>query len=222
MDHHTPHKPPALDGRLAVHFWPDTAPVWADGVCVIAVRTENGQQRVRPRQQIRHAVRAVLAELLDIAPAAIHLPDAEGAVPRIVFDDAGAAAARRIAPDDAIAYSISHETGLTVAAINLRGAIGIDVLQVRDIADWQPVARDYLGPDVARGLAAVAPPQRASALARAWTAREAALKCLGLALQEWTPAALPCQTAEIMLPQGYAGSFSIPTTGMRRSVQPIE
>src|SRR5471030_766560 len=133
MDHHTPHKPPALDGRLAVHFWPDTAPVWADGVCVIAVRTENGQQRVRPRQQIRHAVRAVLAELLDIAPAAIHLPDAEGAVPRI-------------APDDAIAYSISHETGLTVAAINLRGAIGIDVLQVRDIADWQPVARDYLGP----------------------------------------------------------------------------
>src|SRR5476649_1584705 len=184
MDHHTPHKPPALDGRLAVHFWPDTAPVWADGVCVIAVRTENGQQRVRPRQQIRHAVRAVLAELLDIAPAAIHLPDAEGAVPRIVFDDAGAAAARRIAPDDAIGYSISHETGLTVAAI--------------------------------------APPQRASALARAWTAREAALKCLGLALQEWTPAALPCQTAEIMLPQGYAGSFSIPTTGMRRSVQLIE
>ena len=209
MDHDTPHKPPAQGGRLPVHFWPDTAPLWIDGVCVIAVRTERGQQRERPRQQIRLAVRAVLAERLGIAPAAIHLPDAAGRAPRIVFDDAGAKAAERIAPADDIGYSISHESGLSVAAINLYGAIGIDLLQVQEIADWQTVARDYLGPEIAQILAALAPSERASALANAWTAREAAFKCLGLALQEWTPAALPCQTAELMLPQGYAGSFSI-------------
>lgn len=210
MDDNTPQQQPAPGSQLPVHFWPDTAPTWTDGICVIAVRTEDGQQRELPRRQIRQAVRSVLAKLLDIAPAAILLPDAAGSVPRIVFDDAATAAASHLAPANHIGYSISHESGLSLAAINLHGAIGIDILQARDMADWQVVARDYLGPDMAHALAALPPTQRASAFARAWTAREAALKCLGLALQEWTPAALSCQIFELILPDGYAGSMALP------------
>lgn len=210
MDDTTPHKPPAQGGRLPVHFWPDTPPTWTDGLCVVAVRTAHCQQRDRPRQQIRHAVRAVLAQRLDIAPDAIHLADAAGSAPRIVFDHAAIEAAKHTATIADIGYSISHESGLSLAVINLHGAIGIDILQVQEIADWQTVARDYLGPDTAQTLAALPPAQRPFALAHAWTAREAALKCLGLALQEWTPADLPCQVSELILPAGYAGSVSVP------------
>lgn len=209
MDDNTPYEPSAQGGRLPVHVWPVAPPTWTDGVCVIAVRTEAGPQRERPRQQIRQAVRAVLAELLNIASDTITLPDAAGSAPRIVFDQARSEATSGVAPARDIGYSISHESGLSVAAINLHGAIGIDVLRVQDIADWQAVARDYLGPDVARTLAALDPTQRATALARAWTAREAALKCLGFALQEWTPAPLRCQISELILPVGYAGSMAI-------------
>jgi len=211
MDDTTQHKPPLQGGRLPVHFWPDTPPIWTDGVCVIAVRTEHSQQRDRPRQQIRHAVRATLASLLDIARDAIHLPDAAGSTPRVVFDRSVIEMAKPIATVENIGYSISHESGLSVAAINLRGAIGIDVMQVQDIADWQAVADDYLGPDVARTLAALAPAQRANAFASAWTAREAYFKCLGVALQEWESNPTSGRKLELVLPDGYFGCIAMPS-----------
>lgn len=223
---------PPLDDRVLVYLWPDAAPeliAGAHDIFVIAVRTSEGQQRERARQQIREAVRAVLSRRLDIDPACIALPAAQGHAPRIVLDhraaraginaavardvghagDAGDARHAAVTPLD-IGISISHESGLSLAAINLRGAIGVDLMRVQDIADWEIVARDYLGPDAARVLNSIPATRRASAFATAWTAREASLKCLGLPLQEWTPLGLPCRQQELLIPDGYAGSIAIP------------
>ncbi|WP_295990821.1 4'-phosphopantetheinyl transferase superfamily protein [Rugamonas sp.] len=216
--------PPAPDTapgeRLPVYLWPDAAPDAGGGahdIFVLAVRTDEGRQRERARLQIREAVRVALSRVLDIDPAAIALPAAQGRAPRVVLNPAPARAginatetAAATAAPSGIGISISHESGLSLAAVNLRGAIGVDLMRVHEVADWEVVARDYLGPDAARTLAAIPAGQRAKAFAAAWTAREAGLKCLGLALQEWQPAPLPCRQLELLLPDGYAGSVAIP------------
>src|SRR5471032_884382 len=182
-----PPEPQPEPARLPVPLWPGAPPSFSDGLCVIAVRTDDGQQRARARQQIRLALRDALAGLLDIPADTIALSSTPGRAPHIIVAGSDAGGARDIG------CSISHESGLSLAAINLRGAVGVDLMRVRGIADWEVVARDYLGAEVARTLAETAPGQRAAAFARAWTAREAGLKYLGLELREWTPAPLPCR-----------------------------
>jgi 4'-phosphopantetheinyl transferase len=193
--------------RLPVHFWLGALPLRGDTICaapdvfIIAVRTDAGQQRARARLQIREAIRATLSQLLDIDADAITLPAAHGSAPQIML--------ARSDPYP-IGLSISHESALSLAAINLRGAIGVDLMQVQELdAGWEAVAGDYLGPATAQALATTAVGQRASAFASAWTAREASLKCLGMALQECTPLALPCQSWPLALPAGYAGSVAL-------------
>jgi hypothetical protein len=50
---------------------------------------------------------------------------------------------------------------------------------------YSAVARDYLGPEAARKLAARSEGERDAAFAHAWSEHEARLKCLGLQLAEW-------------------------------------
>ena len=168
---------PALP-TIAIHPWPapDGLPQPVDGIVVLAVQTAAEATRDQIRLQVRTAVCEVLAALLSVPLADISLPRADGAAPRIVLRDGRTHAAR---------YSISHETGLSLAAINLHGSIGVDLMRVHDITDWEIVARDYLGGAVATQLAATATALRARAFAQAWTAREASLKCAGLGLHEW-------------------------------------
>lgn len=189
-----------------VQPWPGPLPALADGRCVIALATA-GRTRPQARQLARQAITDVLARLLAIAPARIGLPATPGQPQRVVLDDAAPAGAPLPAP----CCSISHATGWTHVAISLAGPVGIDVMAPLEIDDWAALARDYLGPDVARELAACAPAARARALAQAWTAREAGLKCMGIALEEWWRLpALGCRTAPLSLPSGLVGTLAWP------------
>ncbi|MEG1054333.1 MAG: 4'-phosphopantetheinyl transferase superfamily protein, partial [Janthinobacterium sp.] len=87
-------------------------------------------------------------------------------------------------------------------------AVGIDVMRVQAIADWFMLARDYLGPQVADALAACPADQRPLALAQAWTAREAALKCAGLPLAEWNGAAPACRLQALRLAAPYVATLA--------------
>jgi 4'-phosphopantetheinyl transferase len=162
-------------------------PILKDGVFVIGVGTS--PQRARARAQIREALQQALAAVLRLAPEAVGIASTAGQPPRIVL--AGDACV--------IGCSFAHENSYALAAINLHGAVGVDLMRVQDITDWQTVARDYLGPAACAALLDTAAADRPRVLAQAWTRREAALKYSGQQLGEWradiggssTPLAIP-------------------------------
>lgn len=149
-----------------------------DGVLVIGIA--GALPRAEARQRIRLAIREAAAQWLGTDIDDVSVDSQPGQAPRLLL--AGRAAW----------LSISHDDGISLAAIHLHGPVGVDVMRVVDIPDWYEVARDYLGPQVAAQLRACPDEQRALALAQAWTAREAALKCAGRELAEWDGAALDC------------------------------
>lgn len=188
---------------LAVHPWPGALPAAHDGLIVIGIAAPPGERREVARERVRLAVRQAAAQLSAVVPEQIELASAPGQAPRLRLTRTGVTSMAGL--------SISHEEGLSLAAIHLHGPVGIDLMRVQDVPDWQAVARDYLGEAMAGALARLAPPQRAIAFARAWTAREAGLKCEGLPLAEWT--ALPCAARwrhlELALPAGLCGSLVV-------------
>jgi 4'-phosphopantetheinyl transferase len=162
------------------------------------------------RRAIRLAILAELGILTGLPPERIVLHAEPGLAPYALLDTP---AGRRTAW-----LAISHDGELSVAAISPHGAVGIDVTRIAEIPDWEPVARDYLGPAVAASLALLPAPARAAAFARAWSEREARLKCLGWPLEEWDPASEPtlqaCRCAALdfstALPEGYVGALALP------------
>ena len=116
---------------------------------------------------------------------------------RELLGDCGNAAALRSMPGQAvclpapfahIGLSISHEPGLSVAAINLVGPVGIDLMCLHaPLPDMEALAMDYLGRSVCDAIQQRPAAERPDVFARAWTAHEACLKCLHLPLVEWTP-----------------------------------
>ena len=169
--------------------------LWSgDGVLVIGIAAV--LPRLEARQRIRAAVREALAQWLQLGIETISMLSTPGVPPRLLL--AGRAAG----------LSFSHDEGLSLAAVHLHGAVGIDVMRVQDIADWFNLARDYLGPQVVEELAASPADQRPLALAQAWTAREAALKCAGLPLAEWNGAAPACRLKTLALPAPYVATLA--------------
>ncbi|WP_056435988.1 4'-phosphopantetheinyl transferase superfamily protein [Massilia sp. Root335] len=190
---------------LPVRWWADggfgEAPAGTGPVHVVGVRSQ--PDRATARRTIRAAVLAALAQAGALPPDRIRLCGVPGEAPYALLGDG-----RRVA------LSISHDGDLSVAAVRLGGgAVGIDLMRVTDVPDWQAVARDYLGPACAAALARMPAPARAAAFARAWSAREARLKCLGLALAEWRAdddaRLAACACWPLAVPDGYVGSLAL-------------
>lgn len=193
---------------VPVHVWPDGVD-WAladlrskRALTVIRITAPDTAIRPAARAHIRVAVCDTLGSLLERPAASIPLHSQPGR--SLVLD----------LPDTHIGLSLSHAEGLSVAALHVGGPVGVDVMRVLPDAlpDWLVVARDYLGPQTVDQLAAVAPAQRAWAFAQAWTRWEASLKCLGLALTEWTPALAQClascRITPLELPAPYCGALA--------------
>ena len=173
----------------------DFTVLWStDGVLVIGIAAV--LPRAEARLRIRAAVREAAARWLTLDIGTISVESKPGAPPRLLLAERAAC------------LSFSHDEGISLAAIHLHGAVGIDVMRVQDIADWQQVARDYLGPEVAQELAACPAAQRPLRLAQAWTAREAALKCAGLPLAEWNGTAPACRLHALPLPAPYVATLA--------------
>lgn len=158
--------------KLAVHAWPGPAPTIADGVFVIGLPT--GEQREEARQQLRQAVAEALGAVLDVPPREIEIEASPGAAPVVLLPDG-----------QRLHCSFAHDGGMSLAAVCFNGPVGVDLMLSEEVAGWEAVARDYLGPEVTARIAATARAERAAVFARAWTAREAHLKWLGVGLDEW-------------------------------------
>lgn len=152
--------------------------------------------RAEARLRLRAAVREAAAQWLKRDIDCITVESMPGQAPRLLL--AGPAAS----------LSFSHDEGISLAAIGLHGPVGIDVMRVQDIPDWFDLARDYLGPQAADALAACPAGRRPLALAQAWTAREAMLKCAGLPLAEWDGAAPARRLQALALPAAYVATLA--------------
>ena len=174
-----------------------------DGVLVIGIAAV--LLRAEARLRIRLAVRKAVAQWLAVDMESISVESQPGHAPRVLL------------PGRTAFLSISHDDGISLAAIHLHGPVGIDVMRVIAIPGWHEVARDYLGPQVAAQLRACPDDQRPLALAQAWTAREAALKCAGRELAEWDGVALGCDLQTLEMPQNYVAMLATSRGQTRRA-----
>ncbi len=217
-----------MEALVRVYPWPHSA---ADalaalrseaGCVVISVATPNTENRTPARWAIRLALQELLARFWQRPVASIGFTTATGQ-PLALHS-----------PAVAVGLSISHAPGCSVAAVHLRRAIGVDVMQVaaaldasqQPLPDWEALARDYLGPVAHAMLLRSAPAQRGRALAQAWCHREAQLKCQGLGLEEWSTAqarALPQCAVNALdwsesMPGLYCGALAVGAAILRNEV----
>ena len=169
------------------------------GLQVIGLLHEPAETRVGARGRIRLALRELVASTLQIDVARVAIESLPGHAPVLLVDGAPVPAG----------ISLAHDGWISVAAYHAQGAVGIDVMQVQVTSDWYDVARDYLGPAALALLAATSDELRATAFARAWTAREASLKCWGRGLIEWSEPSDRCRLATISVAQGYVATVAV-------------
>lgn len=158
---------------LQVFEWPQPAAL-QHGLLLVSCRRPTGTSREHARAGIREAIVDALVQILEIPAQCIVITSHPGRAPQLAV------------PGFAYAgLSISHEHDRSVAAVNLFGNVGVDLMLIQDIPDWLAVAQDYLGPQAVASLNASAAQQRARRFAMLWCEREAQLKYQGQALREW-------------------------------------
>lgn len=191
---------------LTVLAWPAHDALRAmqhtDRVFVISIETVPTNDRTAAR----HAIRTAICEALDVVTGCDASQRDVASVPGQPVHLAGSP----------IGLSISHEVGMSVAAIHLHGAVGIDIVRRDAIsevaADWPILARDYLGPAAAARIGASDLTQRLAVFADEWTAQEARLKCRGFGLIEWDAARESIAAFNLhplTLPQPWIGTLAI-------------
>ncbi|HXE40807.1 MAG TPA: 4'-phosphopantetheinyl transferase superfamily protein [Azonexus sp.] len=174
----------------------------ADGLLVIAVRTPDTPHRDAARHLVRQTLGKTLGEMLAVDEHSLSLLSQPGQGIRLA------------PPWQDIGISVSHEPGLSLAAIHRAGPVGIDLLRLGPpLPDLDRLARDYLGPFTVAALAALPATQRQPAFAGAWCRLEAGLKCLGTPLGEWTPEIgqqlAGCTYTDIAMPAGWVAAVAI-------------
>jgi 4'-phosphopantetheinyl transferase len=193
---------------LVVQHWPacGAAVTPQQDLLVLALETPLTPNRGRARQLVRAALAEVLGAHLGCGAGGIRFVSVAGQALRLDRNRGN------------IGLSVSHEPGFSLAAIHFGGPVGVDLLQVPREAQWQDevplLARDYLGPDVARELAVLPVDERMACFARHWTALEASLKLSGLGLEEWSASRqrsrAVCHCMPLQLPAGFVGSLAVP------------
>jgi 4'-phosphopantetheinyl transferase len=236
---------------LTVYSWPEQsaaalAALAEHALVVVSIASPATASRDWVRQQLRLAVRDLLSCAYACTSEQLVLERQPGQVP-----------GRELSiPGHQIALSISHESGLSIAAIRTRQRnaaleqaeqqsneaevgtednaennteasskneyahgtdlvweIGVDLLKLAHIPDWQAVATLYLGPEVSAAIAAAEPTQQMTCFALHWAQLEARCKCQGLGLSEWSESS-NADTAtyryqQLDLPTGYIGALAI-------------
>jgi 4'-phosphopantetheinyl transferase len=196
-----------MTGRpITVLAWPAIAALRtlqrAETVFVIRIETASTNDRTMARRQIRTALGEALGVLIGHDASRFNLDTVPGQPLQLVGSPIG--------------VSLSHEAGLSVAAIHLRGTVGIDIVRRDAIAqaeaDWPMLARDYLGPAASQRIGQADPAQRLQVFATEWTAQEARLKCHGLGLVEWDAARESIAEFELhplVLPLQWLGTLAV-------------
>ena len=159
--------------------------------------------RTLARQHARAALRALLARELGCASETILLSDVRGRPPRAQGHEQ-------------IGLSISHDQGLSLLALCVGGAVGVDLVLIDhaiDQREWLRAATLFLPSQEAAALDRPAAPEHSAvAFFHAWARHEARLKCLGQPLLEWSLALQArlagLRTAAVVLPGPAAETYA--------------
>ncbi len=120
----------------------------------------------------RGALRSLLAGRLGVSPSEI----------RFRYGSAGKPSLADLASGGELHFNVTHAGSLALIAITRAGEIGIDVEPVRDLPDWEGVARLVFDAGQVAQLKSRSEPMRMQAFFRAWTRKEAVAKARGTGL----------------------------------------
>ena len=188
---------------MVIYSWPESAasiPI-NQSLLVIGVVTPPTILRAQARKRVRIALKQVLAAKLACPVAEIKLSMHAGQGLKL------------LQPKQTIGLSVSHESGLSLIAINMNGRVGVDLIDIKTIPNINEIdalANDYLGVKTAQHLFNLQPEQQSMAFAIAWTEFEAHLKYQEKNLSEYDSANI-LQTSNVIarqltMPEGYIGT----------------
>lgn len=199
---------------LTVHAWPEQRKLALRALAerqlvIVSIASKSSADKAAARNLIRQQIRAALTDLLcstyHCSATQINLKHVPGQAPNKNL--------QITLPDYPISISISHEQGLSIAAIYHGATVGVDLVRIDDQIEWQAVAQLYLGKRRSEQISDALLSQQASCFAFEWAVQEAKLKCHGRALTEWSPqlasALEDCTISTLNLPQGYAGALAL-------------
>lgn len=86
-----------------------------------------------------------------------------------------------------LTVSLSYAREAALVGLCAGASIGVDIVDIVPMPDWEAVSRTYLGPALTRRFAAIRADRRDRAFAQAWAELEARGKSLGMGLVEWSP-----------------------------------
>jgi 4'-phosphopantetheinyl transferase len=116
----------------------------------------------------RGALRAILAGYLEVQPSDVAFEYGSHGKPAID---------RRFGSP--IAFNVSHSGELALIACSRRGALGVDIEEVRPMADADDIASRFFSPREAERFRTLPPAVRNEAFFRCWTRKEAYVKAVG-------------------------------------------
>ena len=150
------------------------------------------------REVARALLRDILADYLETHPDHVPLRLDPGQAPSVAASWQGLS----------LSISLSYAGGVALIGLCPGARIGVDLVEIVPIPDWDRVARLYLGPDAALRLANMNRADSEKNFVLAWAEMEARSKCLGQGLQEWSPA----RQQRLYSPLIQAATFELPIT----------
>lgn len=117
----------------------------------------------------RGLLRTLLGRYLDMAPGAIQFQ----------YGPQGKPALAAGCGDGSLAFNLSHSHDMALYAFARRRAVGVDVEQVRPLAEAVNIARRFFSPQEVAAMQAAPAAQREMVFFEIWTRKEAYIKALG-------------------------------------------
>lgn len=152
----------------------------------------------RPLREVARAhLRALLGTYLGIRPDRVPLHLAPGQAPRVDTPWQGLS----------LSISLSYAGGVALIGLCPGARIGVDLVEIVPIPDWDRVAQLYLGPEAALRLVKMNRDGEKN-FVLAWAEMEARSKCLGQGLQEWSPT----RQQRLYSPSIQAVTFELPAS----------
>lgn len=108
-------------------------------------------------------------------------------------------------------FNVSHSGKLILLAFHPLHEVGVDVEQVRPMADWDAVARRSFPDNEYRALATLPAKNQLPAFFQAWSRHEAGLKALGRGITGENNTAPHARLSffDLLLPAGYQGTACV-------------
>ncbi len=144
----------------------------------------------------RSALRTILGRIPGEGPARLEFEYAENGKPRL--------ANREI--KDQLEFNVSHSHSLALVAVAWSRRVGVDVEQVREMADFGEIVERFFSQHERAAFAKIEHDQRTEAFFRGWVRKEAVLKVTGagmsLPLDSFDVAITPGEPAKLLRIEG--------------------